>query len=284
MVGRKAWLWALLAPVVLCLAVGSQAVYGQDNPKVAGEKPLQKETPDKQQGERAGWSGKSGAEFGEYTDLIKELGLTEEQQDKLASLILYRAVLGRYQGTVPSPASRDKSKVGAAEQPPDPLQLTDAQKEKIKALCADAVREAAVADDKGKGRGAAADKVMQAVRDQVLTAEQKNALAAGQIQQRVMGRVLAGLSGKGNDALKLSGQQLAQIKAICENAARGLDPNADEKGNLDAFQKVAEEVKAVLTPEQREELTKRMESRAGGKEGKGGDAKQPPGDDGGKGK
>jgi Spy/CpxP family protein refolding chaperone len=182
---------------------------------------------------------------------------------------------------VPSAHPKGKSKTVAAEQPPDPLQLTDAQKAMIKAICLDAVRQPQTAVVKGKGGGGALGKVMRAVRDQVLSQDQNNALAAAQLQQQVMGQALAGVGVKGNGALKLSGQQLAQIRAICRDAARDLAPAGDEKINPEAVRGVAEQVQDVLTPEQREEVNRRLEGRRA-KKPKGHGVKQPSGDKGAK--
>lgn len=330
---KKAWLGALLA--VLGLAVGSQVAKGQEKPEDDGEKPVQKGKSGKPQGERGDRADKGGSEFGECAEWVRDLGLSDEQQaelrevvkatrearvalykaqmdlaqkqredalailtpaqkNMLAGLALYDAVLARYRGTV---LLSGKPKGGEPDLPPGPLELTDAQKERIKAICvevakgAPAAKEGPAVDGKGKGRAEPTDRVMRAVRDQVLTAEQRTALAASQLQQRVMGRALAAL-GKRNDALRISDGQLAEIRIICESAAINLQPNAGEKGDSDALQKVMEEVQGVLTAEQRDEINKRMEPRAGGKGGKGGDGGQPSGekgqkpvsDDGGEGK
>ncbi len=281
---RKPWAWVLLAPAVLLLAVGGQTGNAQDNPKGKDAKPPPKATPGKQQ-------VKGGVHLGKYGELIEELDLTEEQQVKLAGLVLYQGVIGRYQSAVPSSHAKGKSKAVAPEQPPDPLQLTDSQKAMIKALCLDAVRQPQTAVVKAKGGGGVLDKAMRSMREQVLSDEQDSALAAAQLEKRVMGQALAGLSAKGPEAIRLSGQQLAQIKAICRDAARDLGPSGDEKVNAEAIRGVAERVQDVLTPEQREEVNRRLEARRARK-GKSGGVKQPPGGkgakplggDGGKGK
>jgi Spy/CpxP family protein refolding chaperone len=102
----------------------------------------------KAQDNKADRAGKTVGSF-DYAGVASELGLTKEQTDKLAGLIINQQALLRMQR----------------------LGLTDEQRAKVKALCMDTGKEVLTMDARGQGQGMRT--LDEKIRTQVLTDEQR---------------------------------------------------------------------------------------------------------------
>lgn len=137
---RDKWAMRGRAAVLAFLALGLPWAMAQDD---GGGKKAKKA-----QDNKADRAGKTVGSF-DYAGVASELGLTKEQTDKLAGLIINQQALLRMQR----------------------LGLTDEQRAKVKALCMDTGKEVLTMDARGQGQGMRA--LDEKIRTQVLTDEQR---------------------------------------------------------------------------------------------------------------
>jgi hypothetical protein len=137
---------AAIAAVLALLAISLPWAMAQDD---SGAKKA-KHDPTAAAGRKAqdNRAGKTVGSF-DYAGVASELGLTKEQTDKLAGLIINQQALLRLQR----------------------LALTDEQKAKVKALCMDTGKEVLTMDARGQGQGMRA--LDEKIRTQVLTDDQR---------------------------------------------------------------------------------------------------------------
>ena len=214
------WMLPLAAALVLGLVTANLAVAADEGGKAKKEK-----------GEKAG----GGEIRGEYAILASECGLTDAQKELLAA------------------------KLKASKEATDKWEQENGQKAKDLQAKMKAAKEAGNAEE-AKGiaqelktllaeRARLTEGNMTAVYD-MLTPEQKVKWNGFKLYRVAMMRY---------KKLELTEDQTAKVRALADETAKGVDPT-DEKAAKKAMTTLAEKIEQdVLTPEQRENLSKKGE-------------------------